>query len=272
MKHLDHISPSSIESWTICEQKWFYQHILRLPYQASYYLFQGKVFHKYLEYFNIEKGLGLWADLKEIRDRSYAYAEQQKEEQEILWKNTNYNETTKFAIGAAYDHVAKRAKKNKPEVRDKQPLVEYTINKPLEFQDDEGDTKEITLTGRVDLLVEEKRIVDYKTKDYRKGTKRKRVTQWNMLQRLQPKIYMYMLPGYTNTWEVALIGEANLKEGVYGLHSKKDIKDKDMEVFLTITASKMYQALKTGVFQKGYTHYLCSPKYCQFWEKCHKEN
>ena len=259
-KELDHISPSSIDTYLICQRRWFFQHWLRLESFSSYPMYGGNIYHKFLELYYIDKALGVKSKFGYLEDKVHDYGKQEREENDIFWGQTSPGKVEDFALRGAKKHIKERSKDIIPDIVDGQPLVENTLEVELKSG--------IVLTGRTDIQTVEGTIVDHKTKNVQ--FKLRRITEYQMSQKMQPQIYLFMLPAYKRVkWEVALLGRKDINNSIYGLTNKRNYSHEQLEGFLDNLVSQMIYGLKNGVFVANYPHFLCTSRYCSYWDACH---
>lgn len=261
-----HLSPSSIETWFQCQQKWFRQHYLRMPYVTNYKMFKGSLYHKTLEYFYMEKAVsGRVPKKKPLVEKTRDYFETKIENQEIDWEDTKPEDCYKDCQTASELHIKKRGRFIVPgKSKTGEPFVEIEKRAVIP-----GDNPEkIELMGRIDLITDDGNIVDHKTKNMKKYARK--LTLKDMQNKLQPRLYKYMLPKATAmSWEVALFNPGG-EPTIYTITHPEWNPPKDMGVYLNNVMKQMQMSIESGIFLPNTAHMFCDERWCQFYDDCQK--
>ena len=262
---LDHLSPSSLDTWFLCQRKFLYQHLLRIPTPYSWPAFGGTLYHNALEYFYYHKAMSTTpVKPKEILEHSREFYDQTLEEQEVVFEDNEPENVWKTTMEGVKIHIEKRGKFILPAKVEGEPQIEITVTKPIPNHDT------VSVTGRIDLLTKSKIIIDHKTRNMKKYTKK--LTINSMRSKHAPEIYRFLMPEAEDiNWEVTLlyVEDKNKKPYPYTLQYPPYNQIKYVGLYLNNVAKQIEQSCQSGIFiPSTIDNYLCNEKYCGFWDIC----
>lgn len=254
------LRPSSIQQFVRCPHQWMRVHLLGEKVVPAAAARAGNALHSAFEYgFTVKKDKGELPSLDEILDIAV---------QE--WKKLNQDEELKYNEGESYlDYEADIIRGVTKYYEEMMPYIEPVMIEQRFTVEIDNPIIE-AFSGSADLVVKQGKtlhLVDYKFT--------KRATNASH----------YLLQQNSYVW-LARENGVNLKSSV--LHNivrpttRSDVKINVLEVefkekYLKFWVNMMLDALKefyengTGLLKGGsdpVTNYLCSPKWCGFWNEC----
>lgn len=261
----DHLSPSSLDTWSLCQRKFLYQHLLRIPSPYSWQAFGGTLYHKALEYFYFNKANNNQKIKTQVLlEKAREDYDDILENQEVIFEDDLTPEKVwKKTSSGVSAHISTRGKFIVPAKIKGEPQIEISVTKPIPNND------RITVTGRIDLLTRTNIIIDHKTRNMKKYTKKHTVN--TMTSKHAPEVYQYLLPQAEGVnWEVTLIYvEKNQKPYPYTIQYPPYNLVTDMGHYLNQVAQQIESCCETGLFVPSrFGNYLCNEKYCSYWDIC----
>lgn len=240
-----YVSHSQLDLWLHCPRKWEYKYIKKIPQPTTAPLIEGSVYHKVLEtYFNHKLVSKQDLSLPDVYDAL----------------STHWNASTSLSSHIDWgDHYP-------DEVRDECQalLTEYisTIapqitptNVEETFISDIDGTKFVCI---IDLITSDETVIDHKTSG-------KKYTQYDVDKDIQASAEAFVLDKaivFQN--HIAVKSPSPFIQIVKSYRLKEDI-----DWWLNMTKGIIKQ-MNSGIAppraMKG--DYLCSSKYCPYWDRC----
>jgi len=256
MSSLDYLSYSRINRFLLCPRSYYYHYIKRVARPLPSWLFLGSCVHETVGY-NFEQKIKTRKDLPLEAVKDYFSDRWNKQElnasrpeysdsaeaTEIDWKGENPGLLKDVGLEVVSKYHAQMA----PSV---QPVA-------VELEFPNATVAGVRLVGRVDLIDDKSTIIDLKTAK-RKPNKSK------IAQDLQPTFYAVGMGGEIDFKYHYMVKRADTEVlEFYTKRTKEDIRFLE-EVFLP----PIIESIERGIFVPNVSSWMCSPKYCEFYNIC----
>jgi hypothetical protein len=239
-----YISHSQLDLWLHCPRKWEYKYIKKIPQPTTAPLIEGSVYHKVLEtYFNHKLNTKQDLSIPDVYDAfSTHWTASTAPNNHIDWGDRYQDDVRDECQSLLTEYVSTIAPQIIPAV------VEETY-----ISDIEG-TKFVCI---IDLITSEDTVIDHKTSS-------KKYTQDDVDKDIQASAEAFVLDKAIVFQNHVAIKPINKIQIVKSYRLKEDI-----DWWLAMTKGIIKQ-MNSGIAppraMKG--DYLCSSKYCPYWDKC----
>lgn len=249
-KEVWRVSPSQISTYQKCGRQWMYRYIHKLKSPYSPALVLGQSIHEALE-INYKNKLFYQEDLAYSEVEGYFVNAVQAREQETIWADSSQNdiiETGRRALKFYYDTVA---------VNIFPKVIEHKFTFPI--------MPGFEMTGIIDLIDQEDRIIDHKTSAR---------ASWN-----QEKADRAL--GLT-IYSMAA-SESNKLSQVVRIDSIVCGKTPKIEQFTSVrnaedyyramtTIRSMIKGIQAGIYMPAQEdHWCCTKKFCSYFDRCQED-
>lgn len=244
---VDHLSYSGLSSFLRCGRHFYYSRVERMQHPVAYWLFLGQTVHKALQ-----------VHYRGILD------EDRKSEEEVLGFYADaFDERlflSEWATGIDWKDQAEGPMKDLGIVLLRRYLRSpHSQFEPLQVEFEwEREVGGVPTVGRIDVIDAKGRLIDFKV------TKREK-SQEAADDDLQPTFYAMGMGGpITFSYHFVLKHVDPEIEVVHTTRSRADVAWLEEEILPTA-----WETIQAGMFQPCDTgHWLCAPKYCEFWGNC----
>lgn len=242
------LSPSMVNTYMICQRKFYYSYALKLPRLPNYMMAYGSAFHEmarenYFQKIRTEKDLpvdlltDLFAEDLEFRDTDWSEQSLDKTKDEGVKTLRAYMQTIAPSVHPAH--------------------VEHAWTMKIKNRD-------WVISGKTDLVTDQDQVVELKT------TGRK-VSKPKPGDAFQTGVYVVGWRQQTGLKTVQ--GRID-----YALRGKDEIislpvvfPESNLKIVLT-TFDQVARGIQNEIWIPNRTGtYLCSRKYCSFWNECEKD-
>lgn len=236
------LSPSQVRTFTECQVRWFYKHVLHYPERRSSALGLGSAFHdatgeNWREKITTKQDL----DAETVEGLFRASWSHQLESVELTDDEDadDLEDMGAAMVGAYMANVA--------------PLVQ-----PVAVElDVEGEIGGVKVRGKIDVLDANGTVVDAKTAS-------KKPAGVDPNYRFQVATYVQLCPQASGA---ARIDTVTKTKTIQCHQSTVQIGDSDK-----LQTAKMYplvqEAMRSGLYVPNRNSNLCSKKHCSFWSQC----
>jgi hypothetical protein len=239
---IKHLSASSIETYRDCPRKFYLRYVLKIPSQGDVGLVSGRAMHYGAEVALRAKMDGDDPTWEYVYDRVRKSAVEELDREEILDDSR----------GHAIDRSVRLTKAWFDEVFEQiEPMrVEEWLDVLIEG---------IKVVGRLDCQTKDGRVHDWKTKN-------KTPSESDAYKKVQAEIYTFASGGAPVTFHYMV----DLKKGVT-VHQQSVETPQEIDLFMEFAQDTVYhtaKAIRAGAFPRNRNSYLCSEKWCPFYEGC----
>lgn len=237
------LSPSQVACFLECSAKWWYKYGLDLPEHRSSALAIGSAFHAAVTH-NFGQKVDSQEDLPADLVRECFVADFEAQEYVVAEKESHEDlrDTGAALIGAYMEQVA-------PGI---QPAhVEQEVS---------GEIAGVKVRGRLDIIDVDGRIIDAKTAS-------KKPSGISPNYRFQVATYATLHPDAKGSVRLDTVTKTKT---IQVIQQSFRIGDKDL-----LQIERMYplaqEAMRSGYYVPNRNSFLCSRKYCPFWQQCEQD-
>lgn len=244
------LSPSMVNAFRKCPRQFYYRYVEQLPTPSNYFLAFGSSFHRTLEenyYQKVQSEKDLPLDL--LTD---FFAEDLESQDNVEWGETTLDTAKDQGVALVRGYQYKVGFHTFPQ------LVEHAWTMEIKNRD-------YNISGKIDLITTDDLIVDTKTTG-------KRVSK--------PKLdHMLQVKTYAAAWKHQTLMTPQVKARLdYCLRGKDEINSITVEIPDTATAEvlSIFDDVAGWIQREAWVphrqgNFLCSRKYCSFWNQCEKD-
>ena len=264
-REMEHLSVSKIETATKCPLQLKLRYINKIPeLEVGKFVIGGSV-HSVIEYALTQKAKGgpvpdnAFLDDLLLKEWDREIAEREHKQSFVGWQwDAPPEKLRELARGTIPMVRVNILEKIQPAMVDGQPVVEYESKRQYE-----SEIGPFLVWGYLDTLTTAGTLIDWKTSDHLPKTAR---------------AMGYQFPAYSK--EVVAITKREITECrrvfiLYGAEPsievfKFSVAPRHREWFASV-AAEVWKMVKAGAYPPNTTSYLCSKKFCGFWEGCQGE-
>ena len=240
---LDHISHSQLDMWRRCPRSWEFRYVRGIRSPASGPLILGGAYHKALE-INFMQKIGTGKDLPTsecIEIYHDEWGTRVSEEDDIDWGHISPNAYEEQGAGLVEEYMETTA---------------FAVH-PLEVEKTYWtDIDGVRFTYRMDMRDVNKIVIDHKTAA-------KAYTQDRIDKDMQATAGAFVIGS-----SIVYHNHVAVKTRVPHIQIMKTYRlQADIDWWLEMTRLDIMQ-MKSGVAPPRIDHWLCSGKYCGYWDKC----
>lgn len=242
------LSPSMVNSYLKCSLGFFYQNVAQLPWISSPVLALGSAFHETVRENAFQKRT-TFKDLPEDLLTDF-FAGELEMADDVEWEGDGLSTTKDQGVICIRDYRQNRAPLVQP------AMVEHVFNMAIK-------RRAWAITGKVDLVTDAKLVIDHKTtKGQMKKPKDDHVFQIGVYT-----LAVRRIEGFSDA-------EAEIDyypRGKAESYSRPVSFPDTLEKSVLTTFDQVANGINKEVWIANRTHYLCSRKYCSYWNQCEKD-
>lgn len=245
-----HLSYTQIDCMLSCPRKYCFRYIQRLPAPVGSALLLGRAYHKALEVnFQEKVRTGTDVGMPVLLDAFDSEWNRMLQHEEIQWDDESPAEIKDMGrrlVGIYMESVA-------PFVMPAEVERKFSIALP--------GLDGYTLDGVIDLITDQGVIIDHKTSSKSKS-------ESDVAKDLQASAYAAAMLADPTLSEVWIEFHTAVKAKTPNIQRLATMRNRqDAEWFIQL-ASEVLQQIKAGIFPPNPNSYLCSPRWCGYWERC----